>query len=121
MILRYVICCTLFFLFSCKAEDKKLDPTDLLGHWELGDAERDGKRTRMLNGAYLQFDDSIQLETNIIGDTIVTTYTLIDQQIIQKGAMNISYDIIRLTNDTLLLKSEIMDSKFTFQFLKNSK
>lgn len=118
MFLRYLSCFGLILLMSCEPELKQLDSDLLIGNWEMVYAERDGRRTRMLNGAYMSFRDSSTLESNILGDTILYAYGVVGNQITQTGATDMIYDIRNLSKDTLILNTQIRNSKFIFHLLK---
>ena len=104
---------------SCKSEPD-FPAKDLIGRWEVLDAERDGNKTKSLNKGYFEFHDNQRLLTNILNskDTILyelvgNTLNLIDQEY--------SFNVVNLKQDSLILNTRIKKTNFKIRFIRSGK
>lgn len=109
----------IILLASCGADKSSLTINDISGTWSIVSAKRNGKTTRVLEGAYLSFLNDSLMNTNITGDTMDYKYTIKEQVIRQIGDPIIEYQLKSLQGDSLILNSIINDSKYNFLFIKH--
>lgn len=108
-------------LFACGNEEK-FDQNTLLGHWELVNATRDGRRAPSVEGAYFDFMEDGALQTNIASSPETATYKLEGMVIQQRESrFEIDYTIEELTDTTLVLTTELRNAQFRFFLRKGAK
>lgn len=108
-------------LASCVTETKKPDNTVNLiqGKWELSKATRNGNIAPTLQGAFFEFM-SDKMTTNFTGSEETTDFSYSDGKLNQTGgANNIEYIIDLVTNDSLMLSTNIRGYDFKMLLLKN--
>ena len=107
-----------FLVFACveepKEKEKVLDPTTLLGRWELTQATVDKVASPRLEGAYLEFEKEGVMTTNIMGSEEKGSYEMLpaERKLTQKTAKTVNYNIEKLVNDSLILNMEINRKKY---------
>lgn len=107
------------FLFACGNEEK-FSQNALLGHWELVNATRDGRRAPSVEGAYFNFLEDGTLQTNIASSPETATYTIEGTVIQQRESrFEIDYTIEELTDTSLVLTTELRNAQFRF-FLRKA-
>lgn len=120
MSFSHFLCFSMIILFaSCGTDKSTLTFNDISGTWSIASAKRDGKITRVLEGAYLSFLNDSLMNTNITGDTTDYKYTIKEQVIRQVGDPIIEYQLESLQGDSLILNSIINDTKYNFLFVKH--
>lgn len=92
----------------------------LRGRWHVVSAERNGRTTSTLEDAYFFFENDSILYTNILRNNISVNYRVQENQILQGGAQSIVYDIVEISDDSLILSSKIRDYDFKFFLVKDS-
>ena len=99
-------------LISCA--DTTIKKEDILGAWEIVSAERDGKTTETLNGAYFEFDANDLLTTNLLGreESSPFEFNIERAQIVQKGSSHLSFVISELSDDEMRLQTSIREIPF---------
>jgi hypothetical protein len=102
-------------MFSCKS-DSGLDIHQLHKEWEVVGANREGKATETINGAYFTFTDQT-VETNFMGEVMKNPYT-IRKDVLEIGDPVVPYRIQYLDNDSLHLSATIRDFSFDFFLLE---
>ncbi|MEO1626838.1 MAG: hypothetical protein AAFV25_16920, partial [Bacteroidota bacterium] len=75
--------------------DLEISNDQLLGYWEVLAATRNGKRTESLKDAYFNFQEDGQMETNILGEPLNSSYELSGTAITQSGPPKLTYNIKR--------------------------
>ncbi len=104
---------------SCRAiESSNFDPSDLLGRWELESARVNGSETDRLRDLYYVFLPDTSFQSNILGSERNYPYVLKDKVIVQHGETPISYEIISMVDDLLVLQATIRGSVFLMDFTK---
>lgn len=106
------------FFTACENEPKvkvvKLDPTLLIGKWELTGATVNKIPSPRLNGAYFEFADGGVLKTNIMGSDEEGSYemSIEEKKLIQRTAKTIEYNIEKLVKDSLIMNMDIASNQF---------
>ena len=102
---------------SCKT-DPDFPREDLIGRWEVLDAERDGNKTKSLNKGYFEFYDSERLFTNILNTKDTISYELSGNKL---NLLNqkYSFNVVRLMNDSLTLNTRIKKTNFKILFVRS--
>lgn len=100
---------------SCNnnGSDKKLRDS-IIGEWEILDALRNGRRTTTLKDGFMRFEDQGKLTTNILGRETISNYNFSDSKIASDGDFAYSFDVEKLSGDTLLIsgKMKVFDMVF---------
>ena len=118
--LSVFICC-LLFVAACSEPKPEIESENLVGDWTLVKAERDSKETATLVGLKFQFkkDDFIKLNLphpNLDSETDYK-YEIQDNKISILNA-DLSFDLIELTEDQLVMKTILEENEFTFWLSK---
>ena len=105
-------------LGSCASdpEVKSTEGTTIVGHWELVEASRSGKKTESLGGTYFTFTDD-KMSTNLpINGAIDSPYTNLDNIISQSivNDIKIDYTIQELSKEKLRLNTKLRGVDFSF-------
>lgn len=108
LLLSIAVC----FLLCCT---NSVEKEGLLGAWEIVSAQRNGKPTETLNGAYFEFDENDLLTTNLLGreESSPFEFNVERSQIIQRGSSNLNFGIAKFSDDELQLETTIRDIPFT--------
>ena len=108
------------YLQSCKEPAEPVDISLLEGKWLIVNAKRNAKPTTTLNEAYFVFNNNSTMHTNFMGEEIEGSYHISGNVINQETPTHegdLSYEILSLSRDSLILSSEIMNHKFEFYLL----
>lgn len=97
-----------------KVGNSKLDPTLLIGKWELTGATVNKIPSPRLDGAYFEFADGGILKTNILGSEEEGSYemSIDEKKLTQKTGKTIEYNIQKLVKDSLIMNMDISSKKF---------
>lgn len=102
-----------FLLYACGADQNKKSLTqieDLQGKWNIIKAERNGKKTMLLQDGFLSFkENSIISNINERGDTLTNNYT-IDNNLIKSD--DFEYNVLYNNNDTMKVSMNIKNFSF---------
>lgn len=101
-----------FILSSCETTTKQ--EFNIIGKWNVVNADRNGSRTSTLEDAYFQFNADSTMVTNILRRDLTTGYTIRDRTIVQNTNSPLAFDIVDLIGDSLILSSKIRDYEFVF-------
>ncbi|MBT8190312.1 MAG: hypothetical protein KJO29_07765 [Bacteroidia bacterium] len=102
-------------VISCGEDTVKTSVDILAGKWNIHEAYRDGRETQTLKKGYFEFSTDQKLKTNILQDTLFYPYKLSGNKIKLEDAHKISYTVMKLTSDSLILETKIR--KFDFRIL----
>lgn len=102
---------------SCGETSETIDTSLINGKWFIVNAKRNTKYTSTLNEAYFVFDKNKTMQTNFMGEEMNAKYTVVGNVITQESEDKLSYDILTLSKDTMILKTMIMDHYFEFYML----
>lgn len=106
-----VVICAL--LISCNSEVVVKNKALLTGRWELFKALRNQKATETLDGTYFVFSDASKMSTNLpVGPEGESDFELSANQIKQKGAKPLTYNIVELSDSLLTLSIELRGMPF---------
>jgi hypothetical protein len=97
-----------------KVEEVKLDPTLLIGKWNLTGATVNKIPSPRLDGAYFEFTDGGILKTNIMGSEEEGSYkmSIEEKKLTQNTGKTIEYHIEKLVKDSLIMNMDIASKKF---------
>ena len=116
----FMIMLACFGLLCCASEEDGKISYQLDGRWTLEKAERNGKETQTLKGAFFHFRPEEQLTTNIMGSEVRSDYVLKDDEILQKEPREIKYVIKQYKDSTMTLQTELRDTEFQFLLKRTS-
>ena len=103
----------LLIIASCKSDTKSVDMKQLNGQWEIVQAIRNGKETSTLDNAFFKFDNEA-LTHNLNGDTIVSQYAIVNQELTINDDFLEKMEITQLNSDTLRVMFKIESFRFNF-------
>lgn len=103
----------LIFAGACK-EEPVYETEALNGRWEVYTAERNGKETTLLNGAFFVFAEDGHLETNITGQDDRAPFSMENNAISYEGPEPMQFQVRDLTSDTMKLATELQGMQFLF-------
>ena len=103
------------------ADIKTLDPTLLIGKWELTRAKVNKIPSARLDGAYFEFADGGILKTNIFGSEEEGNYemSIEKENLIQRTGKTIEYNVEKLVKDSLIMNMEVASKKFVVLLQKS--
>ncbi len=113
------------FFTACENEPKvevvKLDPTLLIGKWELTGATVNKIPSPRLDGAYFEFADGGILKTNIMGSDEEGNYEMSveTKKLTQNTGKTIEYNIQKLVKDSLIMNMDIASKKYVVLLQKS--
>ena len=119
--MKKIICLSFVLLYcftSCK-EEIQLNVNDIKGEWNLYLAERNGKETGTLKGAYFNFQSDTSYVTNVFGSDEPFSYNLINDKILPKEGEGLDLKIESIHLDTMILLTKIQKNDFRFSLVKN--
>ncbi len=108
----------LIILSACMNEVQSTEA--LQGNWLLEYAERSGRPTTTLKDAYFNFIGDTLLRTNLLQEDGEFTYKYDGETIKQSGEVDITYDILHFSQDTLVLNANIQKYNFKFFLLRDT-
>lgn len=98
-------------ILACKNE-VPYQKNQLIGHWTVFNAERDGKNTTLLNGAIFQFHSDGAMHTNWTGEESSGQFDLNENLVKFTSTENVAFEIGALNGDTLSLSTEVQGMRF---------
>lgn len=98
-------------MLGCKNE-VPYQKNQLIGHWTVFGAERDGKSTTLLNGAIFQFHDDGTMHTNVTGEESSGQFNLKENLVSYSSTENMSFEISAMNGDTLSFSTELQGMRF---------
>lgn len=108
-------------IWSCASETKsttELEPSQIIGKWEVQQATRSGRPTGTLDNLYFEFSADGTMETNLPTAEGQSEYQLNGNTLQQRGAAKIDYTIESLTESVMILKTELQNLEFRFSMVK---
>ncbi len=108
----------IFITISCKQDTKQLPLEYLPGYWNVYAAERSGKSTSLLNGAFFDLREGNVIVTNVNGDTLTSDY------VFSKNTINVKeldkvFKIVNLSQDSMILHSKISNYNYKFYTVRS--
>lgn len=105
----------LLIFFSACEDDQLNQAAQLIGHWEVVAAYRNGAPTESLDGLFYTFSADGQLRTNMTGTEADYRYELDDTELFQQeGPLEVTYQVEIFAADTLILLTELRRKHFRF-------
>ena len=105
---------------SCQETVEPLDTSLLLGRWLVVGAERNANETKTLNEAYFEFSSDSTMQTNFTGQESTASFTTKGNWIKQISGEKLSFDILQLSADSLVITTKLMNYDFKL-FLANER
>ncbi len=115
---RYVVGALVLVVATVACVEDKSTEVDIKGFWEIAEAFRNNKPTLTLENAFINIESDSTLTTNLLRKEVQSDYTRINDKIRQVSPEFIEYQIVKLTNDSLELHTEIRGYDFNFILLK---
>lgn len=116
-----VLFCCILFVVACSDPKPKIVSADLVGDWTLTKAERDSKETATLVGLTFQFKQDDFIRLNLPHPDLDAEkdykYEIQDNKLSILNA-DLSFDLIELTEDQLVMKANLQENEFTFWLSK---
>lgn len=110
---KATILISFLLLFACKT-DKPIATTDqLVGKWNIVQATKEGKIFEAISGGYFDFGKDAKFETNIPSLPSGSSFALKDG-VISFQNDTIKYSITHINDTTLVVDSNIRNTKFQF-------
>lgn len=97
---------------SCQEQVAKQDTSLLNGKWLVVSATRNANPTTTLNEAFFEFAADSTMQSNLTGEAMRARYSVSGNTINQISESALSYDILKISADTLVLKTKILDYDF---------
>ena len=112
--------------WSCTTESEtKEDPnkidlsSQIFGEWVITAAEKNGKATGMLEGAYFKFQPENKMATNLTGSEITYDIDVKNNVIQQKGNVEIFYTVESIQDTTMVLTFNMRGFPFKLNLTKS--
>ena len=92
----------------------------VVGAWEVVSAERNGKETETLNGAYFEFGDNGTMTSNYLGEDETSLFSVNDAMIkqVRPDQSEIDFKVEKMIPDTMILATSIQTIPFRFVMRK---
>jgi len=119
--MRFIFLSLMTLMFSCTWFGDKNDEL-ILGRWELNQAFRNERPTESLDNLYLEFLNTGQFRTNLMGTDETFDYEYIKGEIIQKSPNlePLIYKIEAISDTNLILTTSLKNFNFRFVMTKSS-
>ena len=118
---RADLCWVLFLLIimgACTSEaglEEKLE-----GKWLVVGATRNDRETETLRDAFFEFSGDSILTTNILRAERAFPIEIKNNKVLQTGPIDITYDIVSVTEDTLIMEAIINTYSFSFRSIRDT-
>lgn len=103
-------------------QEEEINTENLIGAWRVIDAEKNGEKLNSIEDAVFTFNDDKTLTINSnfpgINKDEATPYELNDLTIGKVGSYELDFEIIGLTENSMLLTSKIQGIDFQFKLEK---
>lgn len=116
-----VVVLNALLIWSCASESKsttQIEPSQVIGKWEVREATRSGRPTGTLDNLYFEFSADGTMETNLPTAEGQGEYQLNGNILQQRGTVEIDYTIESLTESVMILKTELQNLEFRFSLAK---
>ena len=105
---------------EAKTKSKKVDlHKHLVGNWIITAAEKNGRPTGMLEGAYFKFQSGNKMSTNLTGSEISYDYVVKKDEIHQIGNIEIFYKVLSIQDTTMVLTFDMRGFPFKLNLTKS--
>lgn len=92
----------------------------LEGKWVVVGATRNDRETETLRDAFFEFSGDSILTTNILRAERSFPIEIKNNKVVQGGPVDITYDIISITEDTLIMEAIINTYSFSFRSVRDT-
>lgn len=110
----FLLCATAILWAACASETKVKGENQLLGTWQVVEATRSGKTTETLVDAFMRFDPSGKMVTNLTGTEQTTDFSLEKDNIVAPlgGQERVPMQIVAFDGETMSLKFQLLSHDF---------
>ena len=107
----------LIFLLTLGCMNNEMSQEEIIGAWEISSAERNGKPTETLNGAYFEFAEDNTMSTNLLGREESSSYEFdgANKEIIQQGEASLRFKVLDCQQNNLSIETSIREIPFKLQ------
>ena len=105
---------------SCTS-DNGMHEEDLVGKWQVVQAQRNGKSTELVNGATFVFDEKGIMKTDITGAEDAGSFTLNEPVLTYHGKKDVLYTLNKLTQDSMQLAVDLQGLNFVLDLVRQPK
>jgi|GEM_PF-3831668 len=105
---------------SCTSDDG-MHEEDLVGKWQVVQAQRNGKSTELVNGATFVFDGKGIMKTDITGAEDAGSFTLNEPVLTYHGKKDVLYTLNKLTQDSMQLAVDLQGLNFVLDLVRQPK
>ena len=107
-----------FFFVSCEGDTAKSKP-QITGYWSVEKAFRDSRATSLLNDVFFRFGADGKMFTNLPNTSIdPAPFEMNEGSLVQKTEPPILYNILEITDSTLVLTFKVQNTPFEFHLKK---
>lgn len=119
--LRGIVPMALLAVLTACSSDEEAVMSKLSGRWLLREAISNGRPTERMSSLYYEFNRDGSLSTNLTGSPQQQAFELDGNQLTQLGdPMTVQYEIVKLEDTVLVLKTQINQYDFMFTFGKQT-
>lgn len=98
--------------------DKAIHAEDLVGAWEVVDAQRNGKATELVNGATFVFGKNGIMKTDITGFDDSGSFSFEEPILTYHGKNEVLYTLNKLTQDSMQLAVDLQGLNFVLDLVR---
>ncbi len=98
--------------------DTAMHEEDLVGEWKVISAQRNGRKTELVNGASFVFDESGNMKTDITGHDDTGPFTLEEPILTHHGKSEVLYTLNKLTQDSMQLVVDLQGLNFVLDLVR---
>ena len=110
-------------LFTCCEPEDNIYENQIIGRWELKEAQRDNRPAPYLEDTYFEFyeDQSLITNFNLTGSVDQGKYEIKDNVLEQlESDLNLSYTIESINDSSLVLSTNLQNANFRLLLNKRS-
>lgn len=121
MKIKYIFAYIFFLLVvvtGCKSDEPQITVDKLSGYWEVAEAYRNGRLTRTMKNGFFKINPDTTMKTNILKDTADYSFSLDGILMNVSDLQEMTYEIMYLSEDTLIMDTKLLKYDFRFISLK---
>ncbi len=109
-------------VIGCKEEPKpEINVNLLVGEWDIEEAFRNGKKTRLLQNTFFTFDSDSTLASNLINNGDEVIYRMDRNDIVLDPKFDCYLAVDSISQESLILKGKIQEQRFKLELIKREK
>jgi len=114
---KFILLMLIFSFYSCNNDDVKKNDQLIIGDWLLDHATRNDKVSKTLEHTTYTFNKDLTLKTNLFKNEVLK-YNVDGQIVQQTGQTPLTYNILKLTLDSLTLETDIGKHHYVLSMIK---